>query len=114
MAAGYPLEFTVVLIKRDDGEVEGVAAIMRDATEGWQRERELKRRVEELERKLEEFRGMSKRRDADVVIIGGGITGCAAAYHLAKRGKRVTVVEERGYCWGGLGAEHGRGAGTGP
>ena len=27
---------------------------MRDATEGWQRERELKRRVEELERKLEE------------------------------------------------------------
>ena len=48
------LEFTVVLIKRDDGEVEGVAAIMRDATEGWQRERELKRRAEELERKLEE------------------------------------------------------------
>ncbi len=48
------LEFTVVLIKRDDGEVEGVAAIMRDATAGWQRERELKRRVEELERKLEE------------------------------------------------------------
>ena len=37
---------------------------------------------------------MSKRRDADVVIIGGGITGCAAAYHLAKRGKRVTVVEK--------------------
>ena len=48
------MEFTVVLIKGDDGEVEGVAAIMRDATEGWQRERELKRRVEELERKLEE------------------------------------------------------------
>ena len=48
------LEFTVVLIKGDDGEVEGVAAIMRDATEGWQRERELKRQVEELERKLEE------------------------------------------------------------
>ena len=48
------LEFTVVLIRGDDGEVEGVAAIMRDATAGWQRERELKRRVEELERKLEE------------------------------------------------------------
>ena len=37
---------------------------------------------------------MSKRRDADVVIIGGGITGCAAAYHLAMRGKRVTIVEK--------------------
>ena len=48
------VEFTVVLIKGDDGEVEGVAAIMRDATEGWQRERELKRRVEELERRLED------------------------------------------------------------
>ena len=48
------LEFTVVLIKGDDGQVEGVVAIMRDATEGWHRERELKRRVEELERKLEE------------------------------------------------------------
>ena len=48
------LEFTVSLIKTDEGEVEGVAAIMRDATEGWQRERELKRRVEELERTLEE------------------------------------------------------------
>ena len=48
------LEFTVVLIEGDDGEIEGVAAIMRDATKGWQRERELKRRVEELERKLEE------------------------------------------------------------
>ena len=48
------VEFTVVLIKGDDGEVEGVAARRRDATEGGQRERELKRRVEELERKLEE------------------------------------------------------------
>ncbi len=48
------LEFTVVLIKGDDGEMEGVAAIMRDATEGWQRERGLKQRVAELERRLEE------------------------------------------------------------
>jgi len=32
-------------------------------------------------------------RSADVVIIGGGIIGCALAYRLAKAGVRVTVVE---------------------
>ena len=31
---------------------------------------------------------------ADVIIVGGGIVGCAAAYYLAKRGiSRVTVLE---------------------
>jgi glycine/D-amino acid oxidase-like deaminating enzyme len=32
-------------------------------------------------------------RDADVVIVGAGIVGCAAAYHLARRGVRVVVLE---------------------
>jgi glycine/D-amino acid oxidase-like deaminating enzyme len=32
-------------------------------------------------------------RDADVVVIGAGIIGCAAAYYLARRGARVVVVE---------------------
>jgi len=31
---------------------------------------------------------------ADVVIIGGGIVGCAAAYYLAKRGVKVALVEK--------------------
>lgn len=30
---------------------------------------------------------------ADVVIVGGGVIGCAIAYHLAKNGARVVVVE---------------------
>lgn len=30
---------------------------------------------------------------AEVIIIGGGITGCATAYELAKRGVRVTLLE---------------------
>ena len=31
---------------------------------------------------------------ADVVIVGGGIVGCAAAYYLAKRGVRVVLFEK--------------------
>ncbi|MCY4348997.1 MAG: FAD-binding oxidoreductase [Thiotrichales bacterium] len=30
---------------------------------------------------------------SDVLIIGGGVTGCAAAYHLAREGHAVTLVE---------------------
>ena len=32
-------------------------------------------------------------RDADVVVVGAGIVGCAAAYFLARRGARVVIVE---------------------
>ncbi|MDR2257616.1 MAG: FAD-binding oxidoreductase [Treponema sp.] len=39
---------------------------------------------------------------AEVVIIGGGIIGCAAAYYLAKRGSSVLVLEkEEGVGFGG-------------
>ncbi|MDD1828742.1 FAD-binding oxidoreductase [Photobacterium sp. ZSDE20] len=34
------------------------------------------------------------KRTADVVIIGGGIIGCATAYYLAKKGKSVIVLEK--------------------
>ena len=29
----------------------------------------------------------------DVVIIGAGVIGCAAAYNLAKKGRSVTVLD---------------------
>ncbi len=37
---------------------------------------------------------MNGEQRADVVVIGGGIVGCAAAYELAKRGAAVTLVEK--------------------
>ena len=33
-------------------------------------------------------------RDADVVIVGGGIVGCATAYYAARRGARVVLVDK--------------------
>lgn len=34
------------------------------------------------------------RRSPDVVVVGGGVIGCAAAYYVAKRGYRVTLVDQ--------------------
>ena len=51
---------------------------------------------------------------ADVVIVGGGISGCALAYYLAKTGVDVAVIERRflangatGCCPGGIRAQFG-------
>jgi len=36
---------------------------------------------------------LAMERDAEVVVVGAGIVGCAAAYFLARRGARVVIVE---------------------
>jgi sarcosine oxidase subunit beta len=41
---------------------------------------------------------------ADVVIIGGGVNGCALAYRLAKKGVKVLVVEKQYLSSGATGA----------
>jgi PAS domain S-box-containing protein len=49
--ARISLEFTVALIRDDAGEIAGVAAVLRDVTERWQRDKELRARLAELEGK---------------------------------------------------------------
>ena len=46
---------------------------------------------------------MLEKREADVIIIGGGIMGCATAYRLAKRGVDVLVLEKKEIGNGGSG-----------
>jgi len=40
---------------------------------------------------------VSTLRPADVVVIGGGVTGCSIAYHLVQRGLRNVVVVEKSF-----------------
>jgi sarcosine oxidase len=44
---------------------------------------------------------------ADVIVIGGGVMGCAAAYQLAKDGQRALLLEQ-------FGLGHARGSSHGP
>jgi gamma-glutamylputrescine oxidase len=44
----------------------------------------------------------------DVVVLGGGIAGCSAALHLAKRGYRVTLLEARFVGYGASGRSGGQ------
>jgi gamma-glutamylputrescine oxidase len=45
---------------------------------------------------------------ADVVVLGGGIAGCSAALHLAKRGYRVALLEARAVGFGASGRSGGQ------
>ena len=45
------IEFTIVLVTSDSGEPQGTAAVIRDVTERWQKQKELKKRLKELEKK---------------------------------------------------------------
>ena len=51
--------------------------------------------------------GASLPKTADVVVIGGGVSGCATAYQLAKRGLSVVLFEMRDICSGASGRNGG-------
>jgi len=44
----------------------------------------------------------------DVVVLGGGVAGCSAALHLAKRGYRVGLLEARAVGYGASGRSGGQ------
>lgn len=46
---------------------------------------------------------------ADVIVIGGGIIGCATAYYLVKRGKSVIVLESSDHIGNGGSSRNGGG-----
>ncbi len=46
--------------------------------------------------------------ETDVAVVGGGIAGCSAALHLAKRGYRVALVEAREIGYGASGRSGGQ------
>lgn len=48
------IEFTIVLLADENENPFGTAAIIRDVTERWQREKEMKRRLADLEAKVKE------------------------------------------------------------
>src|SRR5690625_414133 len=55
-------------------------------------------------------------RKVDVAIVGGGVTGCSAALHLAEKGYDVAVLEAERIGWGASGRSGGQvltGYGTG-
>jgi PAS domain S-box-containing protein len=51
---GSPLsiEFTIQLVRDDGGAIVGASAIIRDVTDRWTRDREMRKRLSELEQKL--------------------------------------------------------------
>ena len=44
--------------------------------------------------RADEEEGVVMEQEADVVVVGAGIVGCASAYYLARRGLRVVVFEQ--------------------
>jgi PAS domain S-box-containing protein len=50
--ATLSIEFSIQLLREEGGPILGAVAIVRDVTERWRREKELRQHVKELEKKL--------------------------------------------------------------
>jgi PAS domain S-box-containing protein len=54
------IEFSVALLREADGKIAGIAAVVRDATERWTAERDLRARLAEAERSVRELRSLAE------------------------------------------------------
>lgn len=54
------LEFTIVLVRTDTGDLIGTAALLRDVTARWQQEKTLKERIAGLEAKVASLEGATQ------------------------------------------------------
>ena len=59
-------------------------------------------------RRARPLRRLLKNADTEVAIIGGGYTGLSTALHLARRGRKVVLLEGRTIGWGGSGRNNGQ------
>ncbi len=46
-------------------------------------------------------------KETDIIIIGGGFSGCSMAYYLSKAGLKVVLIEQRSLCSGASGRNGG-------
>lgn len=53
------------------------------------------------------FAPLDRRREAEVVVVGGGVSGCSTAFHLARAGARVILLEAREMASGASGRNGG-------
>ncbi|ALC04692.1 hypothetical protein CDES_01060 [Corynebacterium deserti GIMN1.010] len=51
------LEFSITILKDDDGTIEGIAAFLRDVTTKWNEKKALRVQIKELERQIEDASG---------------------------------------------------------
>lgn len=58
--------------------------------------------------KLTDTAPLAGQRKVDVAIVGGGVTGCSAALHLAERGYNVALLEAERIGWGASGRSGGQ------
>lgn len=54
--------------------------------------------IESTQNTKESFKSLEENQEADVCIIGGGITGLSIAYYLSKTNLKTVVLEKAHLC----------------